>query len=407
MTDSAGPLRGVRVIDLTAIISGPLATQILGDQGADVIKVEPPGIGDLTRPMGTSRSGLSAIYAAANRNKRSLVLDLSKPEGLEVFGELVSTADVLVQNFRPGAAERMGIGYDAMTAIKDDLVYASISGFGPSGPHSGRRVYDPLIQAASGMAWAQGQAGAAATGTEGEPQLVRSIVCDKVTALTAAQAITAALFARDRGVGGQHVELSMLDAAIAFHWCDMMWNHSFAGDEDSAELVRTPDLADMFRISSTSDGRVVICSGSDKEFHGVCRAFGRPDLIEDPRYATLQARIQHITELIDWQTAELAKRSTDEVCALLDEHQVPCAKVNRIAELGEDPQVRHNGSITEVHHPVGGRMWQAEPPVDFSRTPSSVRRPAPDLGEHSFEVLREIGIDNLRLHELERLGVLG
>ena len=240
------------------------------------------------------------------------------------------------------------------------------------------------------------------------------IVCDKVTALTASQAITAALFARDRGGGGQHVQLSMLDAAIAFHWCDMMWNHSFlecddAGQSDeAAEIVRTPDLADMFRISNTFDGRVVICSGSDSEFHGVCRAFGREDMIDDPRYATLQSRMQHIAELIAWQTAEVAKRTTDEVCALLDEHQVPCAKVNRLPELSDDPQVQHNGSIRRVRHPVGGEMLQAQPPVDFSATPSSkASRPAPSLGEHNLEILRDIGIDQTRVLELEGKGVLG
>jgi crotonobetainyl-CoA:carnitine CoA-transferase CaiB-like acyl-CoA transferase len=395
----------VRVVDVSAVISGPLATQILGDQGADVIKVEPPGSGDLTRPMGTQRGGLSAIFAGANRNKRSVILDLQTTEGLEVFGRLVATADVLVQNFRPGAAERMGIGYEAMRRLKPDLIYVSISGFGSTGPHAGRRVYDPLIQAASGMAWAQGQDADAG----GKPRLVRSIVCDKVTALTASQAITAALFARDRGAGGQHVELSMLDSAIAFHWADMMWNHSFVEGEAEGgdEIVRTADLADMYRLFDTADGSVIIVTGGDAEFQGLCSAFGREDMAADERYATLLGRMQRIEELIAWQAGELVKRSTDEVCELLDEAGVPCSRVNSMHDLADDPQVVHNGSIRIVDHPQGGAMRQPAPAVRYSGTPASVRRQAPRHGEHSDEVLREIGLDEARLRELRAAGVLG
>jgi crotonobetainyl-CoA:carnitine CoA-transferase CaiB-like acyl-CoA transferase len=404
MTDHKGPLAGIRIVDLTAIISGPLATQILADQGADVIKVEPPGIGDLTRQMGTGRNGLSAIYAAANRNKRSVVLDLGTDEGLELLRRLVATADVLAQNFRPGAAARMGIGYEAMAKLNPDLVYASISGFGSSGPHSARRVYDPLIQAASGMAWAQGQG----PDSDGVPKLVRSIVCDKVTALTAAQAITAALFARDRGAGGQHLELSMLDSAIAFHWSDMMWNHSFIEQSgDGPDISRTPDLADMFRVSKTADGYVVAVSASDVEFQGMCRAFESPEMLNDPRFATLPDRMQHMAEILEWQTAELAERTSDEVCALLDDNGVPCAKVNSIPQLAEDPQVRHNGSIEVADHPIGGSMVQPLPAARFEKTPASVRRPAPAHGENTEEVLLEIGVPQDRIVSLRNDGVLG
>ena len=402
MDNPEGPLQGIRVVDLSAVISGPLATQILGDQGADVIKVEPPGIGDLTRPMGTSRNGLSAIYASVNRNKRAVILDLGQEAGLEAMRRLVATADVLVQNFRPGAADRMGIGYAAMAAIRPDLVYASIAGFGFSGPHAQRRVYDPLIQAASGMAWAQGQ------GAEGDggPRLVRSIVCDKVTALTAAQAITAALLARERGHGGQHLRLSMLDAAIAFHWSDMMWNHSFL-DGGDGDIVRTGDLADMYRIYETADGQVMMVAGSDAEFAGLCRAFGFPEMIDDPRYRTLPDRLQNIGQLIEWQTREVGRRSTDEVVALLDEHQVPCSRVNAIPELADDPQVRHNDAIASVDHPVGGPMLQAQPAPRFAKTPATVRRLAPAHGEHSEAVLAELGYAETEISALRAGGVLG
>ncbi|MEE2775475.1 MAG: CoA transferase [Acidobacteriota bacterium] len=405
MSTCNGPLEGLRVIDLSAVISGPMATQMLGDQGAEVIKVEPPGIGDLTRPMGTSRNGLSAIYAAVNRNKRAVILDLGQEAGLEAFRKLVATADVLVQNFRPGAAERMGIGYEAMSEIRPDLVYASICGFGFSGPHAQRRVYDPLIQAASGMAWAQGQG----VSSDGRPALVRTIALDKVTALTAAQAITAALFARERGLGGQHVRLSMLDAAIAFHWSDMMWNHSFLDDsiEDFGEIAATADLADMYRIYDTADGQLMMVAGSDIEFRGVCRAFGQEELADEARYATIADRMAHIAELIEWQTRELARRAVDEVVALLDDNGVPCSKVNSIADLATDAQVRHNGSVRRVEHPIGGAMHQAEPPVEFCRTPTTVRSLAPAHGEHSEEILAELGYTHPEVERLREAGVLG
>ncbi len=403
MDTTYGPMHGIRIIDLSTVISGPLATQILGDQGADVIKVEPPGTGDLTRPMGTRRNGLSAIFAAANRNKRAIILDLKSESGVEILGELVATADVVVQNFRPGAVERMGIGYDDMRAIKPDIIYVSITGFGASGPYSSRRVYDPLIQAASGIAWAQGQGG------DDSPQLVRSLVCDKVTALTACQAITAALFARDRGAGGQHVQLSMLDASIAFHWSDMMWNHSFVEESNAVhgEITRTADLADLYQIYDTADGTVAVIVAGDLEFQGLCRAFACQHMIDDPRYTTLADRIAHIEELIEWQEQELAKRTTDEVCAILDEHEVPCSRINAVAELADDPQIRHNGSICHVDHPVGGAMRMARHPTHFEKTPATKQHPAPGHGEHTIEVLREIGLDDQRIEILEQAGVLG
>jgi crotonobetainyl-CoA:carnitine CoA-transferase CaiB-like acyl-CoA transferase len=403
MSTTHGPMHGIRIIDLSTIISGPIATQILGDQGADVIKVEPPGIGDLTRRMGTQRNGLSAIFATANRNKRGIILDLKSEAGVEILGQIVATADVVVQNFRPGAVERMGIGYDKMRAIKPDIIYASITGFGTSGPYSSRRVYDPLIQAASGIACAQGQGG------DGRPQLVRSIVCDKVTSLTACQAITAALFARERGAGGQHLQLSMLDSSIAFHWSDMMWNHSFVEESSNAygEITRTADLADLYHIYDTVDGTVAIIVGSNVEFHGLCRAFGCHHMIDDPRYTTLPDRIAHIEELIEWQEQELAKRTTDEACAILDEHGVPCSRINAIAELGDDPQIRHNGSICHIDHPVGGAMRMARHPTHFGKTPAAMLHPAPGHGEHTIEVLREIGLDDQRIENLEQANVLG
>lgn len=395
--ETPGPFAGVRVLDLTAIISGPMATMILADQGAEVIKIEPPGTGDATRAMGTQRNGISAIFHAANRNKRSLCVDLKSDRGIELVLRLCRDVDVFVQNFRPGAAERMGLGEAVVRAANPDIIYVSVAGFGFDGPYAQRKVYDPLVQAAVGMAWAQGQAR-----PEEPAELVRSIVCDKATALNVAQAIGAALFARERGAGGQHVRLSMLDAALAFQWPDVMWNHTMLGDG----ITATPDLATMFRITPTRDGAIIVVAGQDPEFDGVCKALGREDLLEDPRYKTLLDRMMNMPELIAWQDAAFAEMTSEEACRVLDEHSVPCCKINRLDEVVHDPQVQSNGVLVEEEHPMGGRVRTVQPTAKFSATPSSLRRPAPALGQQSREVLLEAGWDEADVQELVDKGVI-
>ncbi|MEM9409185.1 MAG: CoA transferase [Acidobacteriota bacterium] len=392
-----GPLDGIRIIDLTAVVSGPLATLQLADQGADVIKVEPTVVGDLTRPMGTQRNETSAIFASLNRNKRSLAIDLRQSAGRELLLDLAGTADVFIQNFRAGAIDRMGLGEAAVRERRPDVVYVSIAGFGHSGPFSGRGVYDPLIQAASGMAHAQGQA----PGGSGDPRLVRSIVCDKVTALTASQAITAALFARERGAGGQHVRLSMLDAAIAFHWSDMMWRQTFLGED----VTVTPDLADSFYLTRTLDGWVICVDGTDAAFGLFCDAVERPDLKEDPRFATLLDRMMRPGEFRAEVEGILGNYESDALCALLDEAGVPCAKVNSLDDLLTDPQVEHNGLLQEVDHPMGGRMRVPGSPVHFEQTPTRMHWQSPRLGEHTGELLDELG-RAADYEELKKSGVL-
>jgi crotonobetainyl-CoA:carnitine CoA-transferase CaiB-like acyl-CoA transferase len=239
----SGPLEGFRIVDLTSMISGPVATMMLADQGADVIKVEPLS-GDLVRFMGPNRAGLSAGFISANRSKRSLALDLKTADGMAVIRKLLSTADVLVQNFRPGAIERMGLGEDAVRELKPDIVYVSISGFGESGPYAHKRVYDPVIQALSGLADIQKD------GDTGRPKMIRTIIPDKTTAVTAAQAITAALLARERGKGGQHLKISMLDTMVAYLWPEGMAGFTFVGKEVKA--ARAQFAQDL--IFQTTDG---------------------------------------------------------------------------------------------------------------------------------------------------------
>jgi crotonobetainyl-CoA:carnitine CoA-transferase CaiB-like acyl-CoA transferase len=393
----AGALDGIRVIDLTAMVSGPLATCVLADQGADVVKVEPPGTGDLIRQIGCSRGGLSAIFATLNRNKRSIALDLRKPSGCRALSRLVARADVFVQNFRPGVIDAMGFGEPALRAANPRLVYVSIDGFGETGPFAQRRVYDIVIQALSGMADSQ------ADPRTGAPELVRNIVCDKTTAWVAAQAISAALFARERGAGGQHVRLSMLDATIAFLWPDVLQAHTWLGEGASAPA----HLAGFLSVRRTADGFMTIFAIADREFEGLCRALGRPELLADARFADAAARMRHADALAAVLDAATAARSSAELAARLAAEDVPFAPVNRIGSLHEDPQVVANGLVVEMQHPTGGRLRTPRPVARFDRTPASLRRPAPVLGEHGAEVLAEAGFAPDEIEGLRAEGALG
>lgn len=277
-----GPLNGFRIIDLTQMISGPMATMILADQGADVIKVEPAGTGDLTRALAGRRRGMSPTFAVANRNKRSVAINLKDGRGVDLLKRMVAQADLFVQNFRPGTVERMGIGEEALRAVKPDLVYVSISGFGERGPYVNKRTYDPVIQALSGLASIQGDP------ESGRPRMLRVIVPDKVTALTAAQAMTAALLARERTGKGQHVRLAMLDAVIAFHWPESMAAYTFMGPEKA--ITRPPNTKDL--VFETADGYITCGAVSDSEWEGLCRALGRPQWLADERFKTPAGRVK-------------------------------------------------------------------------------------------------------------------
>ncbi|MAE93380.1 MAG: hypothetical protein CL910_01835 [Deltaproteobacteria bacterium] len=393
----AGALEGIRVVDTTTMISGPICTRILADQGADVIKVEAPGAGDLVRVMGARRDGLSATFVTSNRNKRSVVLDLKKPEGLALLEKLVATADVFVQNFRPGAAQRMGIGEEAMRRVRPDLVYASISGFGETGPYAHKRVYDPVVQALSGLAAIQ------ADRDTGRPRMVRLIVPDKLTAVTAAQAITAALFHRERTGEGQHLRLAMLDAMVAFAWPEGMAGHTFIGE---GQLDRRARYAQDL-IFETADGYLTAGAVSDAEWTGLCRAIDREDWLDDERFQTAAGRIMHAGERLTMTAEVFLERTTEEWMERLEAEDVPSAPVLSRGDLLEHPQIRANELIVEGEHPVAGAMRQARPAERFDRTPSTLARPAPLLGEHTDEVLAELGVDDASRERLRNEGVLG
>ena len=380
---TTGPLSGIRVLELTTTVSGPMAAMTLADQGADVIKIEPPLTGDSARYLGPSRGGVSALFASLNRNKRSVVLDLKDDDEREVFLRLVETADVLIENYRPGVLDRLGLGYETLAQRRPELVYASITGYG-DGPYHNRRVYDPLIQATSGTAAAQGH---------DEPTNVRTVIFDKVTALTTAQGVTAALLERERTGRGQHLPITMLESALSYQWPDVMWSHSLVGDGVSDGPA---ELADWFPLFRAKDGPVAIILTSDQavELLSVWRG---AELHTDPRFATLADRIRRGAEFVDAVNELLADVEVAEVCDTLDAFGIPVARLNPLAEVADDEQVRHLGSVIDAEHPDAGAMRLARPPVPFhGERPTAATFPArhaPRVGEHVVEVLAELDVD--------------
>lgn len=385
----AGPLAGVKVIDLTTVISGPLATMILADQGADVIKVESPS-GDQSRRVATRRGGFSASFLNNNRNKRSVVLDLKNPQGLATLKKLVVGADVFIQNFRPGVAERLGIDEDTMRAIVPDLVYVSICGFGFEGPLAQKPVFDPLIQAASGLTTVQ------AGSDEQRPKLVRTIVPDKVTAIQTSQAITAALFAKlNQGVG-QHIKVSMLDTVVFFLWSSDMGGHTFIGDELEHETAQS--YIDL--IYETQDGYISVAVVADKDWHGLSVALDRPDFLTDPRFTTPPLREENKDARTRLTQEALTPFTSADAMRRLEQNDVPCTPVLTRKQMIRHPQIEANQTLFDYQHPEAGQLRQARQPAVFSSTELSSPSPPPKLGQHTREVLKETGFSETEIEEL-------
>ncbi len=393
------PLSGIRVIDCSAVVSGPLATTILADQGAEVIKVEPLGAGDILRHVGSHRGGVSGLFHVVNRGKRSLALNLAEARGRELLERLVARADVFVQNFRPGVVDRMGIGWETFRARNPRLVYVSISGFGATGPYAGKRVYDNVVQAYSGLAAVQGGAG--------EPAMLKQLACDKLTSLTAAQAICAALLGRAQSGRGTHVELSMLDSAIAFLWPDAAADVMMLGDG----VTRQPPIGSNYNVLRVADGFASPGALSDAEFQGLCRALGLDAVASDPRFATLASRMNHFRELVSIFRRDIpeaaAKLTRAQIEERLDAHEVPVGIVRRLEELHEDPQVRANGTLLERELPGAGPIREPRPAARFGPAPHTPAAPAPRLGEHSAQILAELGLTAREIAALREGGVIG
>ncbi|MEG9862844.1 MAG: CoA transferase [Parvularculales bacterium] len=378
-----GPLEGVSVLDLTSMVSGPMGAMMLADQGAEVIKVEPVH-GEQLRHMAPPHNGVNAPFYSCNRGKKSLAVDLKSDEGKEILMKMVAGADVFMQNFRPGAIDRMGFGEEVLRAINKKLIYVSISGFGNKGPYAQSRVYDPVIQALSGATDIQ------ADRESGRPQMFRIIIADKVTALTQMQAITAALYARANTGQGQHVRLSMLDAMLAFFWPEGMSGLVFGEHEfDVRKLQGTQDL-----IYKAKDRYITAGAISDSEWSGMCRALKREDWLDDERFNTAAGRVANSPERKRLTALEIEKWDSEEILARFQAEGVPCAPLLDRMELMEHEQILANGSIDRTVYDGFGEVRQARPAAQFDKTPSGIARPAPKLGEHSREILTALGYDD-------------
>ncbi len=388
---------GFTVVEACQMVAGPLAGTVLADLGAEVIKIESPKGGDRMRYMGHRVGGIGAFWANVNRGKRSVVLDLQQAEAVEVFRDLIARSDVFIQNFRPGVVERLGIDEPSLREVRPDLIYVSVSGFGDTGPYIDQKSYDYVIQALSGMAALQAD-------SSGDPSLIRNVVIDKVTAYTAAQSVMAAVIARLRGHGGQHVRISMIDVALAFFWPDGMMQHTLL---DEGNFTPGPHMADNYLVRRTLDGHLALMGMSNSQFPGVCAALGTTEWLTDERFATMDARETNADELSDLITVEVAKHTGADLVARLHEQDVPCAVVNPLDRVHLDPQVQHNGILVEHQRPWLGTVREPRPPARYSATPTSLGRHAPKLDEHTDEVLGELGRSADTIADLRSRGVIG
>jgi crotonobetainyl-CoA:carnitine CoA-transferase CaiB-like acyl-CoA transferase len=395
--ERTGPLAGVRVVDLSIALTGPYAAALLADQGAEVVKVERPGIGDIARWVGVTVNGMSALYFVCNRGKRSIAVDITTPDGASIVRELAAGADVVIQNFRPGVMDRYGLGYDDVRQRNPDVVYCSLSGFGAEGPYRDRSAYDTVIQAYAGLAVSQ------ADPDDGVPVFLRQTAADKVTALYATQAITAALFARANGRGGQHVQLSMADAVVSFLWADA------AGNEVLTESDRSQHSSFVagFRPFRFVDGWGIVTPTSADDFIGMCRALD-VDGWDDPRVATVAARNQnrdYSSGLVDLCYAMAASMTMAEATERLEAARVPFAMVLTPEELTRDPHAVAIGMFEVQEHPIVGTARMPRHPTRFQGTPAQLRDGSPGLGEHTDEILDELGLAD-RVAELRAAGVV-
>lgn len=391
-----GSLNGLKVIDLTRVLAGPFCTMILGDLGADVIKVESPE-GDEARNFGPFVKGESAYFMSINRNKRSIVLNLKDPRGREILKELARQADVLVENFRPGTTGKLGISYEDLYPLNPRLIYASCSGFGQTGPYRGRPAYDIIIQAMGGIMSITGQPG-------GEPTRVGASIGDITAALFTVIGILAALAERERSGRGQYLDISMLDCQVAILE-NAIVRYSVAGEVPKPIGNRHPSIT-PFTTVPTREGYIVIAVGNDNLWRKFCEALKRPDLVDDPRFKTNPLRTQNWDELYPILCSIFNEYTSGEALAVLEAAGVPCGPLQDVGQVFHDPQIRHREMVLPIEHPVAGPLWMAGTPLKLSRTPGKIARPAPTLGQDTYAILRELGYTESRLKELEAEGVI-
>jgi crotonobetainyl-CoA:carnitine CoA-transferase CaiB-like acyl-CoA transferase len=391
-----GPLTGIRILDLTGVVMGPFGTHILADLGADVIKVESPE-GDSTRNYQPLRhAGMAGSFLNLHRNKRSLLLDLKRPEGRAALCRLIGSADAFVHNMRPKAAQRLGLDYAAVRTIRPDIVYCGAYGFSAAGPYGNKAAYDDLIQAGSGIAGLNGQ-------VQGEPAYVPTVLCDKLAGQAIAWSILAALLQRSRGGGGQAIEVPMLETSIEFMLIEHLAGAAF---EPPLAKMGFPRLLSRRRKPyRTKDGYAGILPYSDQNWRDFFDFVGRAGLKDDPRFRRLPSRVAHIEILYGLIEEEAPKRSNAEWVAFCDSKSIPCMPVRNLDDLADDPHVKAVGLFGAADHPSEGKYRTVRSPVNFSSAPFQIRRHAPRLGEHSAEILREAGYSAAEIEAMVRDGV--
>ena len=390
-----GPLDGVRVLDLTSVVLGPLATQIMGDLGADVIKVESPD-GDTTRFTGPKRStDMSALFMGLNRNKRSIVLDLKQAAARDALWRLIDGADAFLHSIRPNAVDRLGFGHEAVCARNERIVYAGIHGFRADGPYGGAPAYDDVIQGLSGGVDLMAR-------LVGEPRYMPTIMADKTCGLVVAYAVMAALLERERSGSGQFVEIPMFETMVAFNMADHIFGHAFDPPEGPIGYSRV--LAPSRRPYRTRDGHICMLAYTDPQWKRFWAEAGRPEYAGDSRFDTLAARADNIEEVYRTAASLIAGRTTDDWLAALARLDIPCARITPLDALADDPHLAEIGFFRKATHPREGEINLADTPVRFSRTPAAIRRLQPGLGEHSAEILREAGIGDSEIAAMRASG---
>jgi crotonobetainyl-CoA:carnitine CoA-transferase CaiB-like acyl-CoA transferase len=389
-----GLLAGIRVLDLTSVVAGPLATQMLGDMGADVIKIEAPE-GDAPRHTGPSRSpNMAALYMGLNRSKRSLVLDLKQPAAANALWRLIAKADVFVHSMRPQKVEKLGFDHQTVCAKNPRLVYAALHGYRDGGPYSGLPAYDDVIQGQSGIA--------ALMSVGGEPRYAPTILADKISALAISNAVTTALFARERTGSGQFVEIPMFEQLVWFVLAEHLFGHNFVPPMGALGYTRVTGA--WRRPYKTKDGHLCMMAYTERHWRKFWPAVGKPELCDDPRFSSIAARSHNVVALYELAGACLAERTTDEWIALLRGLEIPCAKMASLDDLLTDPQLTATGFFKHAHHPTEGDILYTDLPVRFSGSTSTEQRLQPRLGEHSFEVLREAGLSESEIKALAAAG---
>jgi crotonobetainyl-CoA:carnitine CoA-transferase CaiB-like acyl-CoA transferase len=391
----SGPLAGVRVLDLTTVVMGPFATQILAELGADVIKIESHD-GDNMRHVGPmKRPGMGHLFLNLNRGKRAMVLDLKKPQGHEAMLRLATSADVLIYNVRPQAMARLGLGYDEVRTVNPRIIYIGAYGYSQRGPYAAKAAYDDLIQGASGLPWLSTDNGAT------PPRYAPINLADRLTGLHCVYAVTTALFHRERSGEGQAVEVPMFESMAHFvlgdHLAGLSWEPPI-GPTGYARLQHR-------RPYATKDGYLCVLVYNDKQWKSFLQALGRTDLFQDPRFFPHASRATHIGEIYDWLAEQLKTRTSAEWTTLLEHADIPVAPVNKVEDLVHDPHLEQSGFFTMEQHPTEGQLRAPRTPTDWSAAATAALRPAPRLGEHSAEMLREAGYSDAEIAELTRSGV--